>query len=64
MYNQLTEKSCCVQKMMMTYEAQQDAASKAEPGTYETTITATVEKDNRPQPNPLGDYRAEWTPKT
>ena len=45
-------------------KAQQDAANKADPGTYDVSITGTVEKDNRPQPNPLGDYKAEWTPKS
>ena len=44
-------------------KALEDAAKKADDGTYDASITATVEKDkNRPQPNPIGDYRATLTP--
>jgi hypothetical protein len=43
-------------------KAQDDAAKNAGPGKYEVTITGTVEKDARPQPNPIGEYKAEFTP--
>jgi hypothetical protein len=40
-------------------KAIEDAATSLEPGTYEAEVTGTVEKDrNRPQPTPIGDYRA------
>ena len=45
-------------------KAVKDANRKADAGTYEATITATVEADkNKPEPTPIGDYRAQLTPK-
>lgn len=41
-------------------QAERDAASKADAGTYEVSITGTVEKTG-PQPTPIGDYRATLT---
>jgi hypothetical protein len=45
-------------------KAMEDAGKKADDGvTYDASITGTVKKDgNRPQPNPIGDYRATLTP--
>lgn len=39
-------------------DAEQDAASKADPGTYTVEISGKVKKESRPQPNPIGDYKA------
>jgi hypothetical protein len=43
-------------------KAEKDAAKSADPGTYEVSITGTVQKNGNPDPTPIGDYRATLTP--
>jgi hypothetical protein len=44
-----------------------DEAVKAEAqgkasGKYKVTVTGTIEKNGNPDPNPLGDYKAQLRP--
>jgi hypothetical protein len=43
-------------------KAVKDAAKGVASGKYTVTVTGTIEKNGNPDPNPLGDYRAQLKP--